>query len=94
MKQQKDLALPAPARDLGGPRVSARQDRAIGMLLEGHREEFIAYMLGIRAGAPPVLEETAPIPPAWAARGGDVSWRGALARVAREIRAQKEVNSE
>lgn len=94
MKEQKDRALPVPAKGPRGPRVSDRQERAIGMLVEGHREEFIAYMLGIEPSLLRSWKRRPRFRRAWAARGGDVSWRTTLARAAREWRAQKEEKNE
>lgn len=94
MQKRKDLALPARGSDPGGPRVSDRQDRAIGMLVEGHREEFIAYKLGIEQSLLRSWKRRPRFRRAWVARGGDVSWRDTLARAAREYRAQKEERSE
>jgi uncharacterized protein YjcR len=94
MKHKRGLALPAPASDPGAPRVSNRQDRAIGMLVEGHGEEFIAYKLGIEPSLLRSWKKRPRFRRAWAARGGDVSWRDTLAQAAREWRALKEEKSE
>lgn len=90
MAEKQDRALPVLANDTGGPRVSDRQDRAIGMLVKGHRKEFIANVLGIEPSLLRSWKRRPRFRRAWAARGGDVSWRATLARAAREYRAQKE----
>lgn len=62
MKEQKDPALPVLANGPGGPRVSDRQDRAIGMLGEGTPRRVHRLHAGDRAVAAPVVEETSPVP--------------------------------
>lgn len=61
--------------------------------MKGHRDEFIAYMLGIEPSLLRSWKRRPRFRRAWAARGGDVSFQALLAQVGREYQARKEEKS-